>query len=196
MTGPEKRARILGENERRITAFHEAGHAVVGHVSGTGDPIHKISIIARGMALGVTISLPEEERLTYSRSYLRDQLAMLFGGWAAEELAIGDITTGAANDIERATVIARKMVTQFGMSDVIGLRRVGSDEHEPLAPRDHSEALAAEVDAEVRRLLDDARDRARSFLTEHRTLLDRLAAELLEHETLNERQLAAIFDSE
>jgi cell division protease FtsH len=195
MTGPEKRARVLSEDERRITAFHEAGHAVVGHVSGHGDPIHKISIVARGMALGVTISLPEEERLTYSRRYLCDQLAMLFGGWAAEELAMGDTTTGAANDIERATVIARKMVTQFGMSDVVGLRRVGSDDQEPFAQRDHSEALAAEVDSEVRHLLDEARDRARSLLVEHRPLLDRLASELLEHETLDEHQLAAIFDT-
>jgi cell division protease FtsH len=192
MTGPEKRARVTSEHERKLTAYHEAGHAVVGHISGQGDYIHKISIVARGQALGVTISLPEEDRLTYSRSYLRENLAMLFGGWVAEDMAMGDVTTGASNDIERATEIATKMVTKFGMSEAIGLRKVGADEPEFGAARDHSETLAAQVDVEVTRLLDGARERARHILTEHRTLLDTLAAALLEHETLNEDDLSRL----
>jgi cell division protease FtsH len=192
MTGPEKQARVLSEPQRKLIAYHEAGHAVVGHISGQGDPIHKISIVARGRALGVTIAFPDEERVTHSRTYLRDRLAMYFGGRVAEEIVIGDITTGAADDIERATAIARDMVTKYGMSDAIGLRRVGSDEPEMGAPRDHSEALAAEVDGEVRRILDEAHSRAREILTENRVLLDTLADALLEHETLTEDDLSRL----
>jgi cell division protease FtsH len=194
LTGPEKKARVMTDQERRVIAYHEAGHALVGKASGHGDPIHKISIVSRGKALGITIALPETDRVMYTRSQLTDRIAMLFGGRVAEELAFGEITTGAADDIDRATELAHKMVTEFGMSDTIGLRKVGnSGDDETTGPRDRSESLTAEVDAEVRRLLGEAHDRARSLLTEHRATLEAIAGALIERETLDEHDLAALF---
>jgi cell division protease FtsH len=191
IAGPEKRTRVMTAHEKRVVAYHEAGHALVGHLLPGCSPVHKVSIMHRGRALGWTLALPEEERLMQSRSELRDELAMLLGGRAAEELVTGDPTTGAQNDIERATRIARAMVTQFGMSDAIGPRQVGElDGRDPLAGRDASEVVLGAVDTEVQALLVEARGRARQLLDERRDALDRLAAALVERETLTEDDLA------
>jgi cell division protease FtsH len=196
MAGPEKKARVMSEREKRVVAYHEAGHALVGHVTPLGDPIHKVSIVSRGRALGWTLALPEEDRIIHTLSELLDQLAMLLGGRAAEQLVFDDPTTGAQNDIEKATQIARSMVTQWGMSEAVGPVQMGSADGEPNGGRegrDFSETLAATIDAEVSRLVQDAQDRALSMLAQHRPVLDRLAAELVEHETLNDEELALIF---
>jgi cell division protease FtsH len=192
LTGPEKKGRILSDEEKRITAFHEAGHALVGMTTNSGDPIHKVSIIARGQALGVTITLPEDERFTQRRSELEDRLAMMFGGMCAEVLVFGEPTTGAQNDIEQATRVARLMVTQFGMSEKIGLIQIGQIEPEFGAPQEHSEATAQAVDAEIRVLLERARLRATQILTDRRTVLDSLAHALIERETLTSDEVLAL----
>ncbi|MCX7620918.1 MAG: ATP-dependent zinc metalloprotease FtsH [Acidimicrobiales bacterium] len=199
IAGPERKTRVMSEKEKWVIAYHEAGHALVGHVLPNTDPIHKVSIIARGRALGWTLALPTEDRNMRTRSELLDELAMLMGGRTAEELIFGDPTTGAQNDIERATQIARAMVTQFGMSEVIGPQRLGSQTQEVFLGKDmsheqsYSDEMAARIDSEVRRLLDEAHREAREILTLHRPTLDLLAAALVEHETLGDEQLAVIF---
>jgi cell division protease FtsH len=199
IAGPERRTRLMSDKEKRVIAFHESGHALVGHVLPGTDPIHKVSIIARGQALGWTLSLPTEDRFLQTRSELRDELAMLLGGRTAEELIFGDPTTGAANDIERATEIARAMVTTYGMSDRLGPRKLGEERNAPFLGRDlghepnYSDEVAASIDAEMRRLLDEAHIEAREILELHRATLDRLADALIEHETLEESELLEIF---
>ncbi len=197
MLGTERKSMVLSEFERKLTAYHEAGHAVVAlRVPGL-DPVHKVTIIPRGRALGITASLPEEDRHSYSRDYLLARLVMLFGGRVAEEMTFGPekVTTGAGNDIERATAMARRMVTQFGMSEAVGPMAVGDSEQEVFLGRDIgqrrqvSEQTAQLVDAEVKRLLDEAYDIARSVLEEHRALLESIALALLERETLDREQV-------
>jgi cell division protease FtsH len=198
IAGPERRSRVMSDKERRVTAYHEAGHALVGHVLPNTDDIHKVSIIARGRALGWTLALPTEDRYTRTRSELCDELAFLLGGRTAEELIFGDPTTGAANDIERASQIARSMVTEFGMSEALGPQRLGHTHGEVFLGKEfghepnYSEEVAAAIDLEVRRLVDDAHNEAREILTLHRSTLHRLAAALIEHETLEEDDLRAI----
>ena len=193
MLGAERKSMVLSEDERRVTAFHEAGHAVVAlRVPGL-DPLHKVTIVPRGRALGITASLPEEDRHNYPKEWLEGQLTMLFGGRVAEETIFGrsKITTGAGNDIERATALARRMVTQFGMSDAIGPMAVGDQEHEIFLGRelsqrrDVSDQTAQLVDSEVKRILDGAYASAERVLTENRSLLDDIANALLERETLD-----------
>jgi cell division protease FtsH len=199
LAGPERRTRVMSERERRVIAYHEAGHALVGHVLPNTDPIHKVSILARGRALGWTLALPTEDRNMKSRGELRDEMAMLMGGRTAEELIFGDPTTGAQNDIERATTIARAMVTQFGMSDAVGPQQVGQREGDVFVGKElhheqgYSDEVAALVDREVRRLLEEAHDEAREILTLHRVTLDRLADALVEHETLTDVHLQDLF---
>ena len=201
MAGPERKSRIMSDREKSITAYHESGHALVGHVIPDADPIHKVSIVARGRALGWTLALPTEDRQSHSRRELTGRIAMLLGGRTAEELVFGEITTGAYDDIERATRLARSMVTEFGMSDVIGPQRLTASADEPFLGReganrsDHSEDVAALVDAEVKRILDEAHETARSILTEHRPTLELLAARLIDQETLDEDALAEVFDT-
>ena len=193
MLGTERKSMVLTETERELTAYHEAGHAVIGLKVPTLDPVHKVTIVPRGRALGLTASLPEEDRHNYTKEWLLGQLAMLYGGRVAEEMIFGPekVTTGAGNDIERATQMARRMVTQFGMSDVIGLMAVGDSDHEVFLGRelsqrrDVSEHTAQLVDQEVKHFLDDAHDRAREVLEEHEDLLERIAQALLERETLD-----------
>jgi cell division protease FtsH len=198
IAGPERRSRVMSDKERRVTAYHEAGHALVGHVLPNTDDIHKVSIIARGRALGWTLALPTEDRYTRTRSELCDELAFLLGGRSAEELIFGEPTTGAANDIERASQIARAMVTEYGMSEALGPQRLGHAQGEVFLGKDlgheanYSEEVAAAIDLEVRRLVDDAHDDAREILTLHRSTLHRLAGALIEHETLDEDDLRAI----
>ncbi|HSJ05681.1 MAG TPA: ATP-dependent zinc metalloprotease FtsH [Longimicrobiales bacterium] len=197
MLGAERRSMVLSDSERRLTAFHEAGHAVVALRLPGLDPVHKITIVPRGRALGVTASLPEEDRHSYSRDYLVASLAMLYGGRAAEEMVFGPakITTGAGNDIERATALARRMVTQFGMSEMIGPMAVGETEHQVFLGRElgHrqvvSENVAQRVDTEVKRLLDEAYETAMETLQGNRALLDSLADMLLERETLDREDI-------
>jgi cell division protease FtsH len=197
MLGVERRSLVLTEDERRLTAFHEAGHAVVAIKTPGSDPIHKVTIIPRGRALGLTASLPETDRHNYTRDWLIGSLAMFLGGRAAEEIVLGKgaVTTGAGNDIERATTLARRMVTQFGMSEVIGLMAVGEREQEVFLGREFghrrevSEQTAQTVDAEVKRLLDEAYATALRLLNAHRDFLERIAAALLERETIDRDDL-------
>jgi cell division protease FtsH len=197
MLGTERRSMVLSESERRLTAYHEAGHAVVAIRLPGLDPLHKVTIIPRGRALGITASLPEEDRHAYSRDYLFARLVMLFGGRVAEEMIFGHdkVTTGAGNDIERATAMARRMVTQFGMSDVVGPMAIGDSEQEVFLGRDlgHrrqvSERTAELVDNEVKAMLDRAYERARVILEEHRELLETIAVALLERESIDREEI-------
>jgi cell division protease FtsH len=197
MLGVERKSLVLTEDERRLTAYHEAGHAVVAIKTPGSDPVHKGTIVPRGRALGLTASLPEVDRHNYTKEWLVGNLAMFFGGRVAEELVFGPekVTTGAGNDIERATALARRMVTQFGMSDVIGAMAVGDREQEIFLGREFaqkreiSERTAQMVDDEVKRLIDEAYTEARRILTEDRALLDRIAAALLDRETIDRDDL-------
>ncbi|HNH37221.1 MAG TPA: ATP-dependent zinc metalloprotease FtsH [Microthrixaceae bacterium] len=195
LAGPE-RSRILSEDERRVVAVHESGHAIVSHVLPHADEVHKVSIVSRGAALGYTVLLPEEDRHLHSRAQLSDQLAVALAGRAAEEAVFDQLTTGAIDDIQRATRLARAMVTEYGMSDKLGPRRLVSGDGEPFLgldqgrPADHGAEVAARVDEEVSRLLDEAHERARRILEDHRPGLDRLASTLLERETVADAELA------
>ena len=196
--GPERKTRVMSDKEKRVIAYHEGGHALVGHVLPNADPIHKVSIVARGRALGWTLALPTEDKYLVTRSELRDQLAMLLGGRTAEELIFEDPTTGAQNDIEKASQISRAMVTEYGMSDLLGPQQLGQKQGEVFLGRDYghqanySDEVAANIDAEVRKLIDDAHDEAKAILEAHRDVLDRLADELIEKETLDTPELADI----
>ncbi len=191
MAGPERRSRLISEREKQVIAYHEAGHALVAHSLPHTDPVHKVSIIPRGRALGYTLTLPVEDRFLVTRSELVDELAMLLGGRTAEELVFSDPTTGAQNDIERATTVARRMVTEYGMSDVLGPVRLGQAQGEVFLGRDltstpdYSESVASRIDTEVRALVDAAHRTARGILEENRAVLDALSAELVDKETLD-----------
>jgi len=199
LAGPERKNRIMSEREKLTIAYHEGGHTLVGHVLEGTDPIHKVSIVSRGRALGWTLALPTEDKYLRTRSELEDSMAMLLGGRTAEELVFGEITTGASDDIERCTDIARGMVTQYGMSDRLGPQQLGKVKGEVFLGRevgheaDYSPEVASVVDSEVRRLIDTAHDRARAILTAHRSTLDDLATKLVEKETLEDADLAEIF---
>jgi cell division protease FtsH len=198
MAGPERKSRIISDKEKRVIAYHEGGHALVGHALPDADPIHKISIIARGRALGWTLALPTEDKYLTTRSALRDQLAMLLGGRTAEELIFQDPTTGAQNDIERATAIARAMVTEYGMSDEIGPQQLGAKAGEVFLGREYgnqinySQEVAAHIDSEVRRLIDEAHEEAMEVLVTYRKVLDSLADALMEKETLDTAEVMEI----
>ncbi|MCE5204157.1 MAG: ATP-dependent zinc metalloprotease FtsH [Actinomycetia bacterium] len=200
IAGPEKKSRLISEKEKRIIAYHESGHALVGHVLPNTDPIHKISIISRGRALGYTLALPLEDKFLNTKGEMLDELAMLLGGRVAEEIAIGDITTGASNDIERATKLARQMITRYGMSDKLGPMTLGEDQHEVFLGRDfsatpnYSQEIAFEIDKEVRRLIDEAFDKAHKILSERRKQLDLMADVLVERETVDKDQLEALLE--
>ena len=197
MLGVERRSLVLTEGERKLTAYHEAGHAIVAVKIPGSDPIHKVTIVPRGRALGLTASLPEVDRHNYTKDWLIGNLAMFFGGRVAEEIVFGadQVTTGAGTDIERATALARRMVTQFGMSERIGPLAVGDKEQEIFLGREFaqrreiSEQTAQMVDDEVKRLIDEAYARAMSILVDHRELLDRIAVALLDRETIDREDL-------
>jgi cell division protease FtsH len=199
MAGPERKTRVMSEDERRLIAYHEGGHALVAHILPNTDEVHKITVIPRGRALGYTLTLPEQDKFMMKREELRDELAMLMGGRVAEEIVAGDISTGAGNDIEHATKIARQMVTEHGMSDAIGPRTLGQKQGEVFLGRDwastpdYSDAVAFEIDQEVRHLIDEAHDVALDILTENRAKLDELAALLLEKETLDREEVERFF---
>lgn len=199
IAGPERRSRLISEEEKRIVAYHEAGHAVIAHVLPNTDPVHKVTIVARGLAGGYTIALPQEDRTLMSRSKMLDDMVFTLGGRAAEELVFDDITSGASNDLERVTRMARSMVTRLGMSDELGPMVYGQKEEliflgrEIAEQRDYSEAVAELIDQEVRRLVSEAYEKAKSLLTQYRDKLDLIAEKLLEVETLTQEELEALF---
>jgi cell division protease FtsH len=198
IAGPEKKTRVMGEKERLVTAYHEMGHAMVAHYLENTDPVHKISIISRGQALGYTISLPTEDKFLTTRAELADTLAMTLGGRAAEEIAFGEITTGAANDLEKVTATAKQMVMRFGMSEKLGPRTFGHDQSQPFLGRefsataDYSDEIAREIDDEIRRIVEEAHQTARQVLSDRRSDLDRLSRTLLERETIERDQFEAL----
>ena len=200
IAGPEKHSRVIPEQERRLTAYHEAGHAVVIHALPNHDPVHQITIVPRGQSGGMTIFLPEEDRSYRSRSFMTEQIVSLLGGRAAEEMMLGDISTGASSDIQRATAIARKMVGTYGMSEKLGnvAFDTGSDEvfigKSMGHARPYSERTAAEMDTEIRAIIDSAYDRCRTILAESKPQLEAVAAYLLEHETMDAETFERCFD--
>ncbi len=199
IAGPEKRSRVIPERERRLTAYHEAGHAVVMQALPEHDPVHQITIVPRGQAGGMTISLPDEDRSYLSREYMLQQIVSLLGGRAAEQLVLGDISTGAANDIQRATTLARKMVATYGMSERLGTVAfdAGHDEvfigKSMAQTRPYSEKTAAEIDEEIRRIIDEAYDRCRTILEQYRPQLVEVAEYLLQHETMTAEEFQKVF---
>jgi cell division protease FtsH len=200
IAGPEKKTRVMSEKERLITAYHELGHAIVGHLLPNCDPVHKISVISRGQALGYTISLPTEDKFLTSRAELTDTMAMTLGGRAAEEIVFGEITTGASNDLEKVTETAKQMVMRFGMSERLGPRVFGHDRSQPFLGRefsaepDYSDEIAREIDDEIRRIVEAAHQTAKDLLNEHREDLDRISKILLERETIDAEQFVALLE--
>ena len=200
MAGPERKTRVITENERKTIAYHESGHALVGHVLENSDPVHKISIIARGQALGYTMQVPEEDRYLETRDGMLDQIAVLLAGRAAEELFCDDITTGASNDLERATKMARQMVTRYGMSDDLGTQVFGEANHEVFLGRDYashqdySAETSKRIDDEVERIMREAHARAREVLEERRDQMDTMARVLLARETVEGDAAVALLD--
>ncbi len=200
IAGPEKKTRVMSAKERKITAYHEMGHAIVGHYLPNSDPVHKISVISRGQALGYTISLPTEDKFLTTRAELLDQMAMTLGGRAAEEIIFSEITTGASNDLEKVTATAKQMVMRFGMSEKLGPRVFGHDHGMPFLGRefsaepDYSDEIAREIDDEIRRIVESAHVQARSILTEHRASVEKLSEILIKRETIEKDQFEALLD--
>jgi cell division protease FtsH len=194
IAGPEKKTRVMSEKERLITAYHELGHAIVGHLLPNCDPVHKVSVISRGQALGYTISLPTEDKFLTTRAELTDTMAMTLGGRAAEEIIFGEITTGASNDLEKVTETAKQMVMRFGMSERLGPRVFGHDRGQPFLGRefssepDYSDEIAREIDDEIRRIVESAHQTAKDLLTDKREELDRISKILLTRETIDAEQ--------
>ena len=202
IAGPEKKTRLLSENERKITAYHEMGHALVGHYLDETDEVHKISIISRGQALGYTISLPREDRYLTTKATLMSQMAMTLGGRAAEELVFNEVTTGAANDIEKVTHTAKQMIMRFGMSEKLGPRVLGRNHDMPFLGRemgaepDYSEEMAREIDDEIRRVIEEAHETALNVLREHMEGLHQLSGILIERETIDKDQFERLLAGE
>jgi cell division protease FtsH len=200
IAGPEKKSRVMSEKERIVTAYHELGHAIVGHLLPNTDPVHKVSIISRGQALGYTISLPTEDKFLTTRAELLDTMAMTLGGRAAEEIVFGEITTGASNDLEKVTETAKQMVMRFGMSERLGPRVFGHDRSQPFLGRefsaepDYSDEIAREIDDEVRRIVEDAHQTSKDILGEHRGQLDTISKILLERETIEAEEFIALLE--
>ena len=200
IAGPEKKGRVMSEKERRVIAFHESGHALVGHVLENSDPVHKISIISRGRALGYTLQLPEEDHFLETRDSMLDQIAVLLGGRTAEELFCEDITTGASNDLERATKMAHEMVTRYGMSDELGTQVFGDQDHQPFLGRDYtthqnySGETAKRIDDEVERIMREAHARARQVLGDRARQMSTMAKVLLARETVEGEVVDALLD--
>ena len=199
IAGPEKRSRVQTEHTRRLTAYHEAGHAVVIHEMTTQDPVHQITIVPRGMAGGMTVSLPTEDRAYLSKKELEERIAVCLGGRAAEQLVLGDISTGASSDIQKATSTARAMVTKYGMSDRLGSVAYASENDEVFIGRtmghtqNYSEEVAAAIDEEVKAIVDRAYARCEAILTEKRPELELTARYLLDHETMEADVFAKVF---
>jgi cell division protease FtsH len=202
VAGPEKKARLLSEHERKITAYHEMGHALVGHFLEHTDPVHKITIVSRGQALGLTISLPTEDKYLTTRTALMHQMGMTLGGRAAEEIVFHEVTTGAANDLERVTQTAKQMIMRFGMSEKLGPRVLGRNYDQPFLGRDYgaeadySEEIAREIDDEIRRVIEEAHELALAVLREHMDELHKISAILIERETIDKDQFERLLAGE
>jgi cell division protease FtsH len=202
MVGPERRSVVMSQREKENTAYHESGHAVVGGILPNSDPVHKVTIIPRGMALGITWSLPDEDRHSITKNELLSQIKLALGGRIAEEIKFGDVTTGASNDFEKASNMARKMVTQYGMSDSLGPIQYGRGNHQVFLGRDfgeernYSEEVASKIDAEVRAIIDACYADARSILEKNWDKVERMANSLLEHETVDAEEVLAILADE
>jgi cell division protease FtsH len=200
IAGPERKSRLISEKEKEITAYHEAGHAIVGALTPGANPVHKVTIIPRGQALGVTMSLPEEDQYMMSRSQLMAQLAVLLGGRVAERVVFDEVTTGASNDLERVTQLARQMVTRFGMSEKLGPLALGQSNGQVFLGRDlhtqpdYSDEIAFQIDKEIRRIVDEAYDMAEETLVRNRRLLDKLASDLIEYETVDSKHLKRLVE--
>jgi cell division protease FtsH len=199
IAGPERKSRIISEEEKRIVAYHEAGHAVVGHALPEADPVHKVTIVARGMMGGFTMSLPEEDRTLMARNKMKADMAFMLGGRAAEEIVFDDITSGASNDLERVTKVARSMVMRLGMSNSLGPMVYGQKEEliflgrEISEQRDYSETVAERIDSEVMDLVNAAYERAKKILQEYRPQLDAVANRLIEVETIDRDEFQELF---
>jgi cell division protease FtsH len=200
IAGPERKTRLISDKEKEITAYHEAGHAIVGALLPEADPVHKITIIPRGQALGVTMSLPTEDRFMMSRSQLMAQLSMMLGGRAAERVVFDEITTGASNDLERVTQTAKQMVTRFGMSEKLGPMALGHQQGQVFMGRDfhaqpdYSDEIAFQIDKEIRRIVDESYDTAEDVLLRNKVLLDKLSKELIEYETVDAQHLVRLIE--
>jgi cell division protease FtsH len=200
IAGPEKKTRVMSDKERRITAYHEMGHAIVGHYLPHSDPVHKISVISRGQALGYTISLPTEDKFLTTRAELQDTMAMTLGGRAAEEISFGEVTTGASNDLEKVTATAKQMVMRFGMSEKLGPRVFGHDHGQPFLGRefsaepDYSDEIAREIDDEIRRIVEAAHIQAKDILSRYKGSLEKLSEILVKRETIEKAEFEALLD--
>lgn len=200
IAGPERKSRVITPKERTVIAYHESGHAMVGHILENSDPVHKISIISRGQALGYTLQLPEEDHFLQTRDGMLDQIAVLLGGRTAEELFCDDITTGASNDLERATKLAREMVTRYGMSETLGVQVFGEAQHQVFLGRDYADhqdysaETAKRIDDEVERIMREAHERARAILNEHADRMNTMAEVLLDRETVEGDLARALLD--
>ncbi len=200
MVGPERKSIVMSQKEKENTAYHESGHAIIGGLLEKGDPIHKVTIIPRGMALGITWSLPEDDRHSRTREELLSDITMALGGRLSEEIKFKDVTTGASNDFEKATELARRMVTQYGMSETLGPIQYGRGNHQVFLGRDlgeernYSEEIASKIDAEVRRIIETCYDRGRRILTENWDKVERMVASLLEYETVEADEVKAILE--
>lgn len=204
MMGAERRSMVMSEKEKKLTAYHESGHAIVGRLMPEHDPVYKVSIIPRGRALGVTMFLPEEDKYSHSKQHLLSQLCSLFGGRIAEQLIFGDdqVTTGASNDIERATKIARNMVTKWGLSDSMGPLSYSEDEDEVFLGRsvtqhkNVSDETSRQIDKEVRRLIDESYARAKKILEDNKDILHSMTETLMKYETIDSKQIAQLMARE
>ncbi|HEY9722491.1 MAG TPA: ATP-dependent zinc metalloprotease FtsH [Oscillatoriaceae cyanobacterium] len=200
IAGPERKSRLIGDQEKKIIAFHEVGHAMIAKLLPNCDPLHKVTIVSRGMALGLTMTIPTEDRVLTSRSQMLDRITMMLGGRVAEEIAFGDITTGASNDLERASGLARRMVTEFGMSEKVGPLTYGNRQEHVFMGRDFGEArnysdeVASTIDDEVKRIVETCYERARGLLTEHREQLDHISYELIAQETIDAEEFDRLFN--
>jgi cell division protease FtsH len=201
IAGPEKKTRVMSNKERKITAYHEMGHAIVGHYLPNSDPVHKISVVSRGQALGYTISMPTEDKFLTTRAELLDTMAMTLGGRAAEEIIFGEITTGASNDLEKVTATAKQMVMRFGMSEKLGPRVFGHDHGMPFLGRefssepDYSDEIAREIDDEIRRIVESAHVQAKEILNTHRGSLEKLSEILIKRETIEKEQFESLLQA-
>jgi cell division protease FtsH len=200
MVGPERKSIVMSQKEKENTAYHESGHAIIGGLLEKGDPIHKVTIIPRGMALGITWSLPEDDRHSRTREELLSDITMALGGRLSEEIKFKDVTTGASNDFEKATELARRMVTQYGMSETLGPIQYGRGNHQVFLGRDlgeernYSEEIASKIDAEVRRIIETCYDRGRRILAENWDKVERMVTSLLEYETVEADEVKAILE--
>ncbi len=198
MAGPQKKSRVITDFEKRVVAFHESGHTLVGMLVSHGDPIHKVTIVPRGMAMGYTLPVPEEDRYRITREQFLDKVAMSLGGRAAEQIVFGEISTGASDDLEKSTKMVRQMIMEYGMSEELGPLTYGRSQgavflgRDLMRSRDYSDDVASKIDRAIRHIIMEQYERAKTLLLQHRQTLNRLALTLMEKETLESEELRSI----